>query len=171
MQVNFHRIATPLFALLTFMGCGKSSESPVHSITQLSNIHPEFLLLGKKIDGGAERCVYAVQVNNAELACQQHTCNTQAFYWPVQAVENGQRALLVNNCSSAPLSSAGQLLTNKGPTGDSGILIFQQGREGEGLWRNLELQNGDYGLQLATEAAEGVLTLENGTYSWTENPD
>ncbi|HEX4842352.1 MAG TPA: hypothetical protein VFV57_01675 [Limnobacter sp.] len=62
-------------------------------------------------------------------------------------------------------------MTNKGPTGESGILIFQHSRDGEGLWRNLELQSGDYGLQLATEAAEGVLALENGTYSWTENPD
>ncbi|HEX4918799.1 MAG TPA: hypothetical protein VFV43_12935, partial [Limnobacter sp.] len=130
MQVNSHHIAIPLFALFTLIGCGKSSESPVHSITQLSNIHPEFLLLGKKTDGGAERCVYAVRVNNAELACQQHACDAQAFYWPVQAVENGQRALLVNDCSSGLLSSSGHLLTNKGPTGESGILIFQHSRDG-----------------------------------------
>ena len=47
----------------------------------------------------------------------------------------------------------------------------QQQREGQGLWQNIELPNGDYGVQLTTEAAEGVLTYQQGSYSWEENPD
>ena len=57
------------------------------------------------------------------------------------------------------------------PTGDSGVLIFQPRRQGEGLWQSIELPNGGYGVQLATEAAEGILTYEAGQYAWEENPD
>ncbi|HEX4857026.1 MAG TPA: hypothetical protein VFV28_09445, partial [Limnobacter sp.] len=74
-------------------------------------------------------------------------------------------------CDATPDSTPGHLITNQGPTGDSGILIFEPSREGEGLWQNIKLPNGDYAVQLATEAAEGVLSFQHGQYVWEENPD
>ena len=156
---------------LVLTACGKLTTGDEESVSILSSVQPTQLFIGKKIGNSAERCVYAVQVTNAQQACQRNKCDVQAFYWPVQAIENGQRGLLVAECSTNQQLGTGEILSNKGPTGDSGILIFQQQREGEGLWQNVELPNGDYGLQLATEAAEGVLTYQDGKYDWQENPD
>lgn len=171
MQVKptlFIGIAT---AVLALTACGKPTTGDETSLSILSSVQPTQLFIGKKIGNSAERCVYAVQVTSAQQACQQNKCDVQAFYWPVQAIENGQRGLLVAECSTNKQLGTGHILSNKGPTGDSGILIFQQQREGEGLWQNVELPDGGYGIQLATEAAEGVLTYQDGKYDWQENAD
>ena len=160
---------TCMFLALT--ACQKSSTNTNTALSILSNVQPTHLFIGKRVGDSAERCMYAVQINDAKQACQQNRCDVQAFHWPVQAIDNGQRALLVKECSTDPQLNTGVLLSNKGPTGDSGILIFQQQREGESLWQNIELPNGDYGVELATEAAEGVLTYQQGRYGWEENPD
>ena len=171
MQVNPKFFIGLLCAALALVACQKSSTDTDIPLSLLSNVQPTHLFIGKRVGDSAERCMYAVQINDVEQACQQNTCDVQAFHWPVQAIDNGQRALLVKECSTDPQLNTGVLLSNTGPTGDSGILIFQQQREGESLWQNIELPNGDYGIELATEAAEGVLTYQQGRYGWEENPD
>jgi len=156
---------------LALTACQKSSTDTGAPLSVLSNVQPTQLFIGKRVGDSAERCVYAVQINDAKQACQQNKCDVKVFHWPVQAIENGQRALLVTECTIGPQLNTGVLLSNKGPTGDSGILIFQQQREGDALWQSIELPNGDYAVELATEAAEGVLTYQQGRYGWQENPD
>ena len=171
MQVNPKFFIGLLCAALALAACQKSSTDTDIPLSLLSNVQPTHLFIGKRVGDSAERCMYAVQINDAKQACQQNKCDVQVFHWPVQAIDNGQRALLVTACSTGPQLNTGILLSNKGPTGDSGILILQQRREGDGLWQNIELPNGDYGVELATEAAEGVLTYRQGRYGWEENPD
>ena len=171
MQVNFQPLIILVCAFSILASCSTTVDEDVAAVTPLPNVQPPQLFLGQKVGDIAERCVYAVQVNDAKLACEQNRCGIQAFYWPVQAIENGQRALLVSECANSQHLNKGDLLTNKGPTGDSGVLIFQTRRQGEGVWQNIELPNGAYGVQLATEAAEGILTYEAGQYAWEENPD
>ena len=171
MQVNPMFLIGLACAVFTLAACQKPSNKTDTSISILSNVQPTQLFIGRKVGDSAERCVYAVLVRNALQACQQHNCDIQAFYWPIQVLNDSQRALLVAECSTNQKLGTGHLLSNKGPTDDSGILIFQQQREGQGLWQNIELPNGDYGVQLTTEAAEGVLTYQQGSYSWEENPD
>lgn len=171
MPLNSKTFIGSTFILSTLLACSPSHDNSGAAVSVLPNVQPHQLLLGKKVNGSAERCIYAVQVDDAKQACLQNECGVQAFYWPAKAVSDRQRALLVSECSTNHQLKNGQLLTNQGPTGDSGILIFQPRREGEGLWQNIELSNGDYGVQMATEAAEGVLSYQQGNYTWEENPN
>lgn len=163
-----------LFVLLmpAIVACDKPQPAQQNkALLLLTQVQPNSLYLGARTAVGAERCVYAVTVIDSDAACAVNDCDIQAFYWPVKAVQNGQRAVLVSECSTDGLSGTGHLLTNQGPTGDSGILVFQSTRDGNGLWKNVTLPTGDYAVQFATEAAEGTLSFHSGNYHWEENPD
>lgn len=133
---------------------------------------PAQLFLGAKKGDAAEKCVRAVVVRDVDLACETNRCDVKAFYHPVRSVGNFQRALHVFDCDQDPELSKGHLLTDLGEDGSTAILYFQASRSGPGLWDQLTTEDGRYAIELATEAAEGVLALNTqGGYEWSELPD
>ncbi|MCR2746130.1 hypothetical protein [Limnobacter parvus] len=133
---------------------------------------PAQLFLGAKKGDVAEKCVRAVVVRDAELTCETNRCDLKAFYLPVRPVSNSQRALHVTDCDQDPELTKGHLLTDLGEDGSTAILYFQAARSGPGLWEQVTTEDGRYAIQLATEAAEGILALNTqGSYVWSELPD
>lgn len=133
---------------------------------------PAQLFLGAKKGDAAEKCVYAVVVRDVELACYTNRCDVTAFYHPVRPVSNSQRALHVMDCGVDPDLTKGDVLTDQGEDGTSAILYFQASRSGPNLWRQVVGDDGRYAIELATEAAEGTLSLNaQGEYEWHELPD
>ncbi|RZS38535.1 hypothetical protein EV673_2917 [Limnobacter thiooxidans] len=137
------------------------------AIELASNIDPDQLKIGP-VD--APLCAKPVTVLDPEMACQQNNCSVKAFYSGLIPVQKNQRAIQVFDCGNAEVQPL--LLTDREPRFNStAILILQNTRDGENLWR--QSQEGDqYQIELATEAAEGVLSLNSqGLYEWTELPD
>lgn len=115
-------------------------------------------------------CAKPMTVLDPEMACKKNNCSVKAFYSELMLVEKNQRAIRVSACGDEPTPT--HLLTDREPRFNSTtILILQNERYGENLWR--QLQEGDqYQIKFATEAAEGVLSLNpQGLYEWAELPD
>ncbi|HEY1059746.1 hypothetical protein NQT62_04030 [Limnobacter humi] len=151
--------------------CNQTSSKTSLGLSPLSEITPTKMMLGKKQGAAAERCVYAVRVDNAKLACQHNNCAVQVFDSAPQTLQNGQRGLLVGNCTNDGSLPTGDLIADRGQTGDSGIMILQNRRLGDSLWKQTVLPNGDYAIELGTEAALGTLRFEQGKYRWDEEAD
>lgn len=131
------------------------------------NIDPVQLKIGK-VD--APLCAEVVVVHNPEVACQQHDCGTKVFHSELMAIKKGQRALRIFDCEKG--NTKPHLLTDLEPRFNStAILVLQDKRDGENLWSQLK-EGDEYTIELATEAAEGTLSLNaQGKYEWHELPD
>ena len=166
--------------LWSLQGCSDSVQQDSTALAQrigsgvipYEGVEPGQLFLGSKQGESAERCVRAVVVRDVDLACSTNRCDVKAFYLPVRPVSAFQRALHVTDCNEDPELANGHLLTDLGEDGSTAILYFQASRSGEGLWKQIIALDGRYAIELATEAAEGVLSLNaQGEYEWTELPD
>jgi hypothetical protein len=137
------------------------------AIELASNIDPDQLKIGPVY---APLCAKPVTVLDPEMACQQNNCGVKAFYSGLMPVQKNQRAIQVFDCSKAEVQPL--LLTDREPRFNStAILILQNERDGENLWRQLQ-ESDQYQIEFATEAAEGVLSLNaQGQYDWVELPD
>lgn len=141
-----------------------ASQSVIETVPSIS---PGELKIGPL---NAPLCAKPVTVLDPDMACKQNNCSVKAFYSELIPVQKNQRAIRVSACGDEPTLT--HLLTDREPRFNStAILILQNKRNGENLWR--QLQEGDqYQIELATEAAEGVLSLNaQGHYEWAELPD
>ena len=166
--------------LLSLQGCSESVQQDSTALAQrigsgvlpYEGVDPKRLFLGLKQGESAERCVRPVVVQDVELACSTNRCDVKAFYLPLRPVSNFQRALHVTDCNQDPELTSGHLLTDLGEDGSTAILYFQASRSGEGLWKQIIVPDGRYAIEFATEAAEGVLSLNaQGQYEWADLPD
>jgi len=141
-----------------------ASQSATETIPSIS---PDQLKIGPV---NAPLCAKPMTVIDPEVACKKNNCSVKAFYSELMPVQKNQRAIRVSACGDEPTPT--HLLTEREPRFNStAILILQNERDGENLWR--QLQEGDqYQIEFATEAAEGVLSLNpQGQYEWAELPD
>ena len=166
--------------LLSLQGCVDSGQQDSTALAQrvgsgvvpYEGVEPKQLFLGAKQGESAQKCARAVVVSDVDLACSNNRCDMKAFYLPVRPVSNFQRALHVTDCNQDPELTSGHLLTDLGEDGSTAILYFQASRTGKGLWKQTIEPDGRYAIELATEAAEGVLSLNaQGQYEWVELPD
>jgi len=140
------------------------SQSATETVPSIS---PDQLKIGP-LD--TPHCAKPVTVLDPDMACKQNNCSVKVFYSELMPVQKNQRAIRVSACGDEPTPT--HLLTDREPRFNStAILILQNERDGENLWR--QLQEGDqYQIEFATEAAEGVLSLNaQGQYEWAELPD
>lgn len=177
---NRFSLLLTVFATLA-LGCSdKNTLEKTHENNQrigsgvitYEGIEPNTLFLGEKIGDSAQKCVRAVVIKDSELACLNNRCEIQAFHLPVRPVFNGQRALHVVPCDANPELAKGHLLTDRSTDDSTAILYFQANRSGNELWKQLVNDDGYYEIEFPTEAAEGILRLdEQGAYVWNELPD
>ncbi|WP_370264126.1 hypothetical protein [Limnobacter sp.] len=159
---------TALMALT--QGCSGKDEQRIGSgVVLYEGIQPNTLFLGPKIGDTAQKCVRAVVIRDAELACTNNRCDEQVFHLPVRPLSNGQRALHVVPCNGDPDLANGTLLTDRSSDDSTAILYFQSNRSGDQLWRQIVDEGGQYKIEFPTEASVGILRLdEHGGYVWEE---
>ncbi|HEY1058169.1 MAG TPA: hypothetical protein VGE55_05505 [Limnobacter sp.] len=154
----------------TAFAAAASEQAVGYGVAKFAGVTPQSLLLGKRTSQSAEKCVHEVVITDPKAACTVNRCINNVFHAHAspETLSYGLRGLLIYDCATADVfSTQGDLLTDHDSSGEtvSNIAIFQVDQVGKGLWKQV-FKNGEYAIELPTEAGPSYLKYTQGQYRW-----